>query len=225
MIIHYFKQQSAEWELERKNKITGSRAGEFKPKVRGSGFRAGFFEMLADDIDTELHDMSPMDWGNANEPKARQFYEELTGNKIVEVGLCIHDEFPFIAYSPDGMVEKKVGKKTTYPIGLEIKCPTTKTYVEYFLETCVNGDTVNQEQVGIDKVPSQYREQVIQSFVVNETQKEMHFLIYNPTLEKNNWIMITVYRDEVAEEAKDQLEWLKQGYESYLKAKELFINF
>lgn len=221
MIIHKVEQGTPEWEMLRKNVITGTKAESFKPKVRGTGYRAGFFEMLADDIDTEEHNESPMDWGNTNEPKAREEYSKITGNKVEEYGFCTHDEYPYIGYSPDGVVLEK--KKPV--IGLEIKCPTTKVYVEYFIETCIENDIVSQNQKGIDKVPDQYRIQVIQSFLVNKEQRELHFFIYNPTLAKNNWIFITVERSEIESEIEQQLQYQINGYKDYLKLKALFIDF
>lgn len=221
MIIHKVEQGTPEWEMLRKNVITGTKAESFKPKVRGTGYRAGFFEMLADDIDTEEHNENPMDWGVTNEPKAREEYTNITGNKVEEYGFCTHDEYSFIGYSPDGVVLEK--KKPV--IGLEIKCPTTKVYVEYFIETCIDEKGVAQKQFGFDKIPDQYKIQVIQSFLVNKEQKELHFFIYNPTLAKNNWIIIYIERAEIKDEIEEQLKYQIDGYKKYLELKALFIDF
>ena len=68
------------------------------------------------------------------EPKARQCYEDFYGEKVLEAGLVVCKEQPWLACSPDGLVIDPV---TGDLILLEIKCPIScednrivVTYVE-----------------------------------------------------------------------------------------------
>ena len=63
-------------------------------------------------------------WGLTNEPKARSTYvEKLKGwhidLRVVESGLVVHEKFPFIRVSPDGIIKCKCHKDRL----LEVKCP------------------------------------------------------------------------------------------------------
>lgn len=221
------EQRTPEWELERKNTITGSMAGAFAPKVRGSGLRGEYYAFLADDIDTEAHTGNPMDWGTEKEPMARAKYEQITGNKVIECGFVRHPKYNFLGYSPDGLVMRynEIHKVDLPSIGLEMKCPTTKVYVEYFIENCLDEKDEVIEPKGFKAVPDEYKKQVVHSFICNIHQEELHFFIFNPTLEKNNYILIVVKREEIVSEIEEMLAYEIIGYNRYLKHKELFINF
>ena len=68
---------------------------------------------MSNDIQT-----SAMKYGQAEEPKARKKYAEATKYQVEETGLWIHNEFPFVGASPDGLI-----MNDQKPIGvLEIKC-------------------------------------------------------------------------------------------------------
>lgn len=55
------------------------------------------------------------------EDEARQKYCERTGEEVVEFGLLVHPDYPWLGASPDGVT--KSGKL------IEIKCPMTRTIV------------------------------------------------------------------------------------------------
>ena len=58
------------------------------------------------------------EWGTVNEPNGIAYYEQVTGNKVIETGLHTHPNFHWIAGSPDGLVGTE---------GMvEIKCPFYK---------------------------------------------------------------------------------------------------
>lgn len=69
-----------------------------------------------------------MQWGNEQEENARSLYALRTGNKMVEVGSCKHDEIEMFSSSPDGFFyNESTGEK----ICLEIKCLGQKEYIKY----------------------------------------------------------------------------------------------
>lgn len=55
------------------------------------------------------------DWGKKNEAKAIRAYEEATSNQVVRCGLFISLDQPYLAASPDGLVQLLTV--------LEVKCP------------------------------------------------------------------------------------------------------
>ena len=68
-------------------------------------------------------------WGEDSEATAREQYQKLTGNEVVEVGFHRHPETDWYGDSPDGLV---VDKETGKPIGsVEIKCPKSETWIKY----------------------------------------------------------------------------------------------
>jgi len=73
-----------------------------------------------------------MKWGNEMEPYAREEYQRITGNEVVEVGFVRSAEIDWLGDSPDGLVVDKASGKQ---IGcIEIKCPRSDTYMKYRYE-------------------------------------------------------------------------------------------
>lgn len=68
-----------------------------------------------------------MRWGNEQEGNARELYEKLTKNRIVEVGSCTHPTIKHFASSPDGYYAGENGEKGC----VEIKCTSQSTYMRY----------------------------------------------------------------------------------------------
>ncbi|MEK7070241.1 MAG: lambda exonuclease family protein [Patescibacteria group bacterium] len=96
----------------RKHRLTAS---NFSCVIRGRGYRSP--EKLREDMlkCEKIEINGAMQHGIDNEDNARKFYEETTGNKVVEVGLCIPLWDKRIGGSPDGLV----GDDGC----IEIKCP------------------------------------------------------------------------------------------------------
>lgn len=214
MKLFHFEQRTPEWEIARKGVVTGTKAGAFYPKTRGTGMRAEFWNFLAEKIALKEHDQKPIDWGVNTENEARLKYVEITGNIASEIGLAKCDDNDEIGYSPDGVIYK--GKKITK--GLEIKCPSNEVYTQYLAEICFDIDYESESveylgnvHIGLDKVPDEkYQKQVLQSFVVNDDQKEFDFFVYNPTMTVN-YILITIHRKDIEKEIKQQREHIEKG--------------
>lgn len=72
---------------------------------------------------------SAIRWGEDSESTAREQYEKLTGNEVVEVGFHRHPTTDWFGDSPDGLV---VDSESGKPIGaIEIKCPKSETWMRY----------------------------------------------------------------------------------------------
>ena len=60
-------------------------------------------------------------YGDKTDPEARCAYETSTGNKVLQVGLVVSPKIPWLACSPDGLVQCN----STWKL-LEIKCPASQ---------------------------------------------------------------------------------------------------
>jgi len=110
----------------------------------------------------------PMQRGMDLEPQARTAYEMETGNLVSQVGFLMHDTLQAGA-SPDGMVGENGG--------LEIKCPSAHTHVEYLRD----GD-----------LPIKYFQQV-QGCLWISGRDWWDFMSYHPKMEP---LIVRVFRDE-----------------------------
>ena len=110
----------------------------------------------------------PMQRGMDLEPQARTAYEMETGNLVHQVGFLMHDTLQAGA-SPDGLVGENGG--------LEIKCPSAHTHVEYLRD----GD-----------LPIKYFQQVQGCLWISE-RDWWDFMSYHPKMEP---LIVRVFRDE-----------------------------
>lgn len=128
------EQGTLEWRMLRLGKISGSRISDVMAKGRDgkpSVTRENYMYELATErltnIPTESYTSPAMSWGTENEDMARTSYEVHKGVFVSELPWIAH---PFVANagcSPDGLVDDSVGL-------VEIKCPNTKTHIEYILK-------------------------------------------------------------------------------------------
>lgn len=110
-------QRSAEWFEQRKNRITGSRAGAIlglnPNKSRDDVMR----EMVREyhGAESEFTGNIATRWGNDHEDEAVRALKYHAGSKVVEAGIFVRGWY---GASPDGFIEIN---ETTYNV--EVKCP------------------------------------------------------------------------------------------------------
>jgi len=107
--------------------------------------------------------------GNDLEPEARDYYELMTGNTVVEVGFILDDSEEF-GCSPDGLVGEDKG--------LEIKCPAENTMLSY----------IEDPMKGVKRYWQQ-----IQGCMMITGRSTWDFLAYHPEMEP---VLVTVEYDE-----------------------------
>lgn len=107
--------------------------------------------------------------GNDLEPEARDYYELMTGNTVVEVGFILDDSEEF-GCSPDGLVGEDNG--------LEIKCPAENTMLSY----------IEDPMKGVKRYWQQ-----IQGCMMITGRSTWDFLAYHPEMEP---VLVTVEYDE-----------------------------
>lgn len=178
------EQGSPEWLAVRLGKVTGTRLAAVMgtPVARNTLIN----ELIAEQLTEMGEDFNPspaMQRGTDEEPFAIKAYEKKYKCKTHEVGMCVSDEFDWLAHSPDRL--RKHGKKFTR--GVEVKSPMTKTVVKYLRD---------------GGVPKEYKWQVVNYFLVCEDLKAVDFLIYDPRIriESMRLTVITITRDQVSDD-------------------------
>lgn len=165
-----------EWLEGRLGKITGSRAGDITPKLRGSGKKIGFYELIAERLAIPREEgESAMDRGTRLEEDAIKAFTEETGLEV-DASLVIwsRDEDDSIAISPDAVVIDKSW-------AVEAKCLSDAKHIEAYMT---------------QTIPSEYEEQVDQYFVVNDDCEKVFMAFYNPNLSVKQFFYIEVNRDQ-----------------------------
>lgn len=174
------QQRTQEWFEARLGVITGSRAKQ----VFAKNNLPFIDELIAERLSGIIPDgftSEAMKHGILFEPEAIRVYEETTGQKVQEVGFCVHDKHPFIAVSPDGLIKEN----DTYIGAVEVKCPSTRKHIEY---------------IRINRVPAEYKAQVIHYFVVIDTLEWLDFVSYDPRMSAKKMNTHRVWRHEIQEE-------------------------
>jgi putative phage-type endonuclease len=174
------QQRSQEWFEARLGVITGSRAKNVFAKNNLPFIDELIAERLSGTI-PESFTSEAMRHGILFEPEAIRVYEEVTGHEVQEVGFCVHDKYPFIAVSPDGLIKQG----NMYVGAVEVKCPSTKKHIEY---------------IRINRIPSEYKAQVIHYFVVIETLQWLDFVSYDPRMHTKKMNTHRVWRNELQED-------------------------
>jgi putative phage-type endonuclease len=190
MKIHNLKQGTDEWLQIRKEKVTGSKFSRAISNTKAT--RLGLIKELIEEKYANVVDdgyKSPsMTRGTDEEKYAVQAYVERYGDEVEVVGICEHDEFDWLMFSPDRYTDNR----ETY---LEFKCPDSTTMIEYMLDK---------------KLPSTYKAQILLSFIVNEKQKKAKLIAYDARFKEYNHQMIVfeVTREELQEDINKALEIL-----------------
>lgn len=167
-----------EWMAGRRGKITGSKMKDILSKRNPENKKKGFYQLIADRISTAPEEERPMDRGARLEDEAIQRFVKESGKKVdTSLVMWTHDDNENIAYSPDGFM----GKKEC----VECKCLNSASHIEAFLT---------------QKIPSEYDEQKLQAFVVNDILKTLYFVFYDPRIACKDYFVIEVSRKDIEDE-------------------------
>ncbi len=179
-----------EWLLARRCKITGSRLKNIVVK-RGTGKKIGFYELVAERLGLPADEENPMDRGTRLEDEAIQRFTKET-KKEVDPSLIMwsREDNPNIAISPDGVISDTEA--------VEVKCLGSARHIEAFLT---------------QKIPSDYEEQVLQYFIVNDKLEKLYFVFYDPRLEAKDFFYIEVNRKDKEDEIKFLLDYQREVLE------------
>jgi hypothetical protein len=158
-LILNVEQGSDEWLKARLGVITAS---EFSKIITPSGSKSAsaneyMGKLIAEHITGEQHDIycsSDMDRGTMLEPKARLFFEAITGDCVDVVGMVYKDSTKNIACSPDGLLllsnfDENNNEFDFYQEGLEIKCPKLANHISYVISDQMPNKYIPQVQGSI----------------------------------------------------------------------------
>ena len=175
------EQRSKEWKQIRKGSIGGTRV----KMVMAKNDLPLIDELIAEkhsDLIEETFVNDAMQRGIDLEPFAIAEFEDRTDYQTESFGLVTNDLFPGCHLSPDGLVMDGAGVPMA---GVEVKCPSTKKHVEY---------------IRTDRVPAEYKFQVYHYFTICDTIETMYFVSYDPRFEVRPIHIVTVHREEIAED-------------------------
>jgi exodeoxyribonuclease (lambda-induced) len=124
--------ERAAWLAERCGKLTASqmhRALDFRKDGKPGADRTKYqIELVAERL-TQInvrHYVTPaMEWGIQTEPEAKAAYTAISGNQLHATGFFDHPTIDMCGATPDALV----GKDGL----LEVKCPTTHTFIDWKL--------------------------------------------------------------------------------------------
>lgn len=181
MKIHKFNSKE-EWELARNNKITGTRAKELIVR-RGKEQKIEFYRMLAERIGIPRDNENRMDRGLRLEDEAIKEFEKQTGKKVNnDLVIWCRDDDERIALSPDGAIGKTEA--------IEVKCLDQAVHLKAYITRAI---------------PSEYKDQALQYFVVNDSLRKLYFTFYDPTL-PCSFFYLELTRKELKKEIEANLK-------------------
>lgn len=195
----HFDKNSDEWLEWRKGKITGSRLKDIVVK-RGTKMKLGFYEIIAERLAVphELDNETAIERGHILEPEAIDNFTSITGLEVnTDCGVWISDDNDFIAISPDGEIDENQA--------VEVKCLSSAKHLEAFFT---------------QKVPSEYEEQMMQYFLVNEKLQILYFVFYDPRIPAKSLHYLTINREDIEED----IQYLKDYQTQILKDIDEKIN-
>lgn len=161
MIIQKYETEE-EWLDGRRGRVTGTRLKDLISK-RGGAKKIGYYELIAERIAIPANGENVMDRGHRLEVDALERFAKETG-KAVDGSLVIwsREDNPDIAVSPDGAIGETEA--------VECKCLSSARHIEAWLTK---------------EIPSEYEEQCIQYFIVNDKLQTLYFVFYDPRMPKD----------------------------------------
>ncbi len=194
MKVLHMEQRSDEWLEYRKGKISGTMLSDLYSK-RGNR-KLGFYELIAERLAIDPDNENRMDRGIRLEDEALELFMQKTGKKVEQVGLCVHDDYPDIINSPDGLIQNK----SKYTEAVEIKCLSSSRHLQAVIE---------------NKVPDEYEAQKLQYFIVNPDLDTLYFIFYDPRVASKPLHIIPVQRtDELQAQVNKYLAFQLEQLES-----------
>jgi putative phage-type endonuclease len=177
------QQRTDDWHTIRRGKFTGSEIWKLmvEPRTKTETFsetaKTYILEKIAEENSLNDEPMAEflaasLQWGIDNEPKAKEYYEKLTGNKVMEVGFIQLENFEhYCGGSPDGLIN--------YESIIEIKCPFSQpNHIKHIL-------------IPEDRVKSELREYYWQMqfyMACYEEVKHCEFISFDPRITRD-WRM------------------------------------
>lgn len=213
MIIYKdIKQGSDEWLDIRAGVITWTKLKGVMAWTKAQ--ETQIFELIWEEFaPLEENYKSPaMERWNELEPIAKAKYEALTSEKVEEVWFIksnkIKDKHNFLWLSPDWIIITDItdNKEPIYWKAIEIKCPWAKNHTKYIIE---------------NKIPDEYKNQILNYFLVMPDLEELDFITFNPDyyIKEKQLFIINIKRKDLEkdlEKAKIKILDFRQKWLEYI---------
>lgn len=179
------QQNSSEWLDWRKSRITGSKLKNLIVK-RGNGRKVGFYEILAERLSMDTSEVeNPMERGHDLELEAIKEFSERTGHDVkTDCGVWVSDENEYITISPDGEIDDEHA--------VEVKCLSSANHLKAYVEK---------------EIPTEYKEQAVQYFIVNEKLEQLYFVFYDPRITCLPLHYIIINREDIETEIESYKQY------------------
>lgn len=175
-----------EWMEARRGKITGSRLKDIIVK-RGTGYKKGFYELIAERLAVAPDEENPMDRGTRLEEEAVARFVKETGRKVDDsLVIWAREDNESIAISPDGVIGKTEA--------VEAKCLSSAEHIKAWLTK---------------QVPDDYEFQKLQYFIVNDALRKLNFVFYDPRIPSKDYFVLEIKREDVQAEIEEYLAYQK----------------
>lgn len=212
-------QGSLQWHTLRLGRITSTTAHALMSKARKAGdmssaLKSEFYRIkaernLTDECKADPSDYlertaissAAMEWGKAYENRAREVHAFATDLSASEVGFVTHDQYSdYWGDSVDGLLTDTA---TGEIVGcLEIKCPKTATFQEYY-------DRLIVDKEPLKAVEPKYYWQVINHLSVCNFVNFCDFVIFDP-MHRKGYAYVRFNRSEVQEDIDALTEAVKE---------------
>lgn len=187
MKIVDIEQNTDEWLEFRKSKISGSKLKDLVIK-RGTAKKIGYYQLLADRLEEDTDYEEPRERGHRLENEGLEAFEKLKDLEVnKDCGIWQSDIDPNIIVSPDG----GIAIEGEYVAAVEVKCLNGARHLQAVIE---------------NKIPSEYYEQCVQYFIVNEKLETLYFTFYHPNIPSRKLHVIEMHRSGM----EDYIEELRQ---------------
>jgi len=188
MKIHNVEQRTEEWLNLKLGAISGTRL----KGVMAKNNLPLIYELLAEDL-AGLQDPifvnDAMQRGIDREIVAKTQYEQITFNKVDDIGFIECTSIDGVGLSPDGLVKEK----DVYNGAVEIKCPNSKKHLEY-----IHGD----------RIPGEYIYQVVMYFICVDTLEWLDFVSFDDRVKACPIHIVRVTRNELNDKINECYEAL-----------------
>ena len=195
MIILPIEQNSQEWRDWRIGRIMGSKAKGVMPLTRGADRTPkGYWHLLAEKVCVPRDGEDAKLRGHRLEQQAIQEFELMYGKKAnLEPGVWQSSFSDDIAISPDAA---EPSERPTWAV--EVKCLNDADHLMYTIKD--KRAKKLDDYSAIAQVPSEYKLQVIQYFVVNEDMQTLFFVLHDEN------VVVDSYRTHVIEIHRKDIE-------------------
>lgn len=141
--------------------------------------KLAFYELLAHRVSVpEEGDEVPMERGTRLEGEALQKFAERTNTTVAnDLVMWVSETNDSLAYSPDGIISEEEA--------VETKCLSSAHHLYIYYEK---------------DIPTEYRRQNLQAFIVNDKLQKLHFVCYDPRIPALPLHWITINREDIASE-------------------------